>query len=81
MIFKERTCRFCRFTGSHFDVTPPRSSINRCKKILTVSCVWYLRQIFDVDMNKTGFIVFKALLSKIGQSLLIGIENPVYYST
>src|SRR5450830_978579 len=55
---------------------PTRGAVDGHEQIATRGFVWHLRQVFDVDVNKAGFVVLEGLLGRDRFSL--GLGNHIF---
>ena len=55
---------------------PTRGAVDGNEQIAARGFVWHLRQVFDVDVNKAGFVVLEGLLGRDRFSL--GLGNDVF---
>ena len=55
---------------------PTRGAVDGHEQIAARGFVWHLRQVFDVDVNKAGFVVLEGLLGRDRFSL--GLGNDIF---
>ena len=63
--FFEFVQKLCRTAGSFirhdFKIHPSTGAVNSHKQIATTGFITHFGQVFDIDMHKSGFVVFVAL--------------------
>ena len=55
---------------------PTRGAVDGHEQIAARGFVWHLRQVFDVDVNKAGFVVLEGLLGR--DRFSFGLGNDVF---
>ena len=55
---------------------PTRGAVDGHEQIAARGFVWHLRQVFDVDVNKAGFVVLEGLLGR--DRFALGLGNHIF---